>query len=357
MNRFVSFCVFLLSFTVCAAFAGELPIDMPVEDYALLPDYHPIKVKEATGGFDVLWDTVYAYNGSSLTGSVYIVGTEFDGSNFWVSSGVSSKYLYQINRSFTTILNSIYQLCSSSSWGWRDMAYDHINNYMYGGCERGTPYDFVRIDLNVNPPTITDLTAPVISNLSVLRGMAFDPATGHLWTSDFWSGLYEITVDGSLIFSDEDSELTAVPKYGLCWDVVTDGGPFIWLTNEYNNSVMQYSVASQSLTGVEHYQPLFGGNTYQYPGGLFIDEFGDLNPGWSTFGGLQQGDNDVVFGEEFPVLSTPTPSPTATPSATPTITPTPTATGTPPPLPALGSAGIVLLLLSMSGLLVLRRRK
>lgn len=361
MNRYN--CMYLMCFLLLCSGVGsaatEMTVDMPPQDYFALPDYHPARVREVSSEMDALWDTIFAYNTTSLTGSVYIVGAEFDGSSFWVSSGISYKYLYQINRAFTTVLNTITQLCSHSSWGWRDMAYDSVNNYLYTGCETTGSYDMVRIDLNVNPPTITDLNAPSIGALqNCIRGMAFDPATGHLWISNWYSGLYEITPEGLLVFSDEDSELTAIIKYGLCWDNVNAGGPYIWITEEdwSGGYVYQYSVTSQSLTGESRFLGLFAGNTSGIPGGIFLDELGELNPGYATFGGIQQGDNDIVFGLEFPQISTPTPSPTATASPTPTVTPTPTPTGTPPPLPVLGSAGILLLLLAMSGMLVVRHR-
>jgi len=163
-----------------------------------------------------LGDMQFMWSLEEPTGDFQIVGCGCDGANFYLTGGNSGAdpnkvYIFDFNGNY---IDSFDQT-GTIEWGWIDLCWD--GQYLYGGCDGGV------IDVFTQDGTIVNqITAPVPWPV----GMAYDPATDHLWTTDRFSdtNFYEIDKSGNVINTFTNTNLI----YGLAWDDVSFGGPFLW---------------------------------------------------------------------------------------------------------------------------------
>ena len=126
------------------------------------------------------------------------------------------------------------------------------------------------------------------------RGLAYDPATDHFYTADWDSDIVEFDRNGDIKHS-YSNELSI---YGLAWDAVTDGGPWLWAYSQDVTSGNDLVLISQidPTTGIPTGIQYEGWEDPSYDdaaGGACFTE-GSRNE--SIFVGLTQSSADTVFG-------------------------------------------------------------
>jgi hypothetical protein len=250
-------------------------------------------------GLLALGDTLFSFDVTHLPqDSVALqLGVEYALGNYWVTGGASgtpgNKMLYKFDSD--RMLVAAYPQGTTTAFGWRDLAFD--GRYLYASDEN----EFARID----PATGLKVgTLPKPAGETVLRGLAFDPATRHFWTKNFDTGpLIEFDTTGTIIRSFSNPTVT----YGLAWDRWSDGGPYLWSWSQEGPvsgptcTAVQINPANGQLTGVS-----FAGHNYgpappydDIAGGATISD--ELDPERLVFVGLHQNVIDRVVAYDMAV--------------------------------------------------------
>ena len=194
-----------------------------------------------------LGDLQFIYGLENQTNDFQTIGCGTNGTHFFITGGANGTdpnkvYIFDYDGNY---VNEFDQQ-GTTGWGWLDLTYD--GQYFYGGPEGGS-----RIDIFTEDGTVIDsITGPV----PWCAGLAYDPVTDHLWTIDKWTDkiLYEIDMTGAIINSyPQDKNV-----YGLAWDDVTEGGPYLWVSvQDPNCTFYQWDPSIANYTGVsfEAYNP------------------------------------------------------------------------------------------------------
>ena|GEM_PF-850713 len=174
-------------------------------------------VQAATMGRSNLGDLQFMWPAELICHDFQIVGCETNGSYFFLtgaSNGTDPNKVYVLD--FNGNLVNSFDQPGTTDWGWIDMAWD--GQYFYAGHENSNLIDVFTEDGTV----VNQIPAPVYWPV----GMAYDPATDHLWTTDRFNdqNLYEITKDGTVVNEFSNTKLI----YGFAWDDVSPGGPYLW---------------------------------------------------------------------------------------------------------------------------------
>lgn len=180
-------------------------------------------------------DSVFARNLSYL-GDEGLLGIEFDGTSFWIT-GSNSTYepnvLYKLDRYGE--LQASYAQSSVSGFGWRDLAWD--GEYLWG-----SEGDFiVEIDPNTGEATGNTISGPT----TLCRGLAYDPDHDWFWTADFFTNIMAFDRNGTL----QASFTSNLATYGLAWDDLTEGGPYLWVFSQDGPETMLLQVSQFDPTG------------------------------------------------------------------------------------------------------------
>jgi hypothetical protein len=224
--------------------------------------------------------------GEQLANQV-LLGIEFDGSSFWVTAGginstAEPNLLYEFDRT-GALLNTYTNTVDSAGFGWRDLAFD--GTFLYASASAVID----EIDRTTGQPTGFTIPSPV----NPARAIAYDPATDHFWVANFSSTIYEIDRDGLVVNSYPGIGSSI---YGLAWDDVSPGGPFLWAWTANNPlKAIQIDPATGLVTGLE-----FTGDSV--PGGIGgggAAITADLNPGRLVLLGMHQATDDTVIGYDL----------------------------------------------------------
>jgi hypothetical protein len=242
-------------------------------------------------------DVLFEHDAETPTGDNQCLGVEFDGTYFWVTGGNASNdpnKLYKFDTS-GNLISTYNQPGHSESWGWRDLTFD--GTYLYASVD-----NFVdQIDPATGTYTGTSLPGPESPN----RALAYDPVTDHFWTANFRSAIYEFARDGTII----NTFAQPYPIYGLAWDDVSEGGPWLWVydqeqENDHSCHIRQFDPVSGEYTGVEftgvQHNPGYG-TGFDMAGGAAFYEDG----GVGIFVGLTQNTPDLFFGMDVTQVAAP----------------------------------------------------
>jgi hypothetical protein len=239
-------------------------------------------------------DICFVYDVETPTDDNQCVGVEFDGTYFYITGGGGTThpdtnyvYFFDVDGNY---LSQAPQP-TTSDWGWRDIAFD--GTYMYSSDSA-----------NVDVWHVTGLPmSPVINVVSSFpgpenpnRAMAYDPATGHFWTANRESSIYEFDNTGTVI--NTYSNVKRI--YSMAWDDQCFEDSMLWIydqTDEGGNKchIRQFDPLLGIYTGLE-FTGVHNDSLNDVAGGsCFINDFG----GKSVFIGLTQNTPDQIFCMEM----------------------------------------------------------
>ena len=244
-------------------------------------------------------DILFTYDVETPTGDTGCLGVEFDGTYLWVTGRDSPHEDIHKLHKFDADGNLIttYEQGTSSTWGWRDLAWD--GTYLYASDEN----ELAKID----PATggvVELLPKPAGFETVPCRGLAYDPATDHFYTANWASNIVEFDRSGNII----NSYANELSVYGLAWDNVTDNGPWLWVYSQDEAVddvlvlVSQVDPTTGEPTGhqfVGHHDP--GADRNLAGGACFVEDW----EGEPIFIGLSQSSPDTVFGMDVNIPAQP----------------------------------------------------
>jgi len=190
-------------------------------------------------------DIVFRLNLRAAIKDFGVVGVEYLDPYIYISGGNGlddPNYVYVIDQLGS--LYDKYEQQGTTGQGWRDLATDGVS--LFGS-------DGSAIDQFTIEGAVIDSFPGVFA---VNRGLAYDPATGHLWVAGVdadW--LVEIDRDGNIVREFPNDRVV----YGLAWDTFTPDGPFLWAFGVNDHLAYQFDPALGQYTGVTIPTPLTGG--------------------------------------------------------------------------------------------------
>ena len=257
----------LLPCLLVALLATTIIASAPIDDAA--PGAVP-----ASG--DAFGDMVFSYNVEGSSGCNRLLGVEFVYPYFYVTGGCSPNSVYIFDEDGAYV--DEFTQGTSSDWGWRDMAWD--GTYLYASDSGDVDY------FETDGTYVGSFSGPENPN----RAMAYDPATDHFWTANFASSIYEFSRAGTVINTCSNTKSI----YGMAWDDVSDGGPFLWIFEQDDNKIWQFDPGTCTYTGVSISNVPAG----TLAGGLaFTTEWGASDDS-AILVGLSQTEPDTIFGVE-----------------------------------------------------------
>ncbi|SRX52375.1 hypothetical protein AEQU1_00239 [Aequorivita sp. CIP111184] len=273
-----------------------LALGTSVSNYAQNAEVAPIvQGTPSTENTNALFDLLFNYDIGANIGAQGNAGVCFVNGNFWVSAWASD---------FIHVLDINGNLMETFSipgvTGTRSMSWDGTNVYI------GTAGTQVYL-IDPVSRTIDNTITITPSTNATARMVAYDPTldggNGGFWTGNFSSDIASFDLNGS--------ELSVIPLathgtaiYGGAVDLVTPGGPYLWIHDQTTagggDLVVQLQLPGGTPTGVVYDYNLSGqpgGNT-GIAGGLFISD--EVVPGKVTIVGVSQGTpSDQLFGVEL----------------------------------------------------------
>jgi len=237
-----------------------------------LTDRSDIVESSEPAGFPIIdsyQDFLDSCNAQNITDDNQLLGVEYDGSHYWVTgaggtSHPDTNYIYQISRAGQLV--GKYTQETASEWGWRDLAWD--GNYLYASDD----YELVKF-LPPAPLNKIPLTPPPGYPMPC-RALAYDPASGHLWTGNFRYPIVEfdpLTGEPFCVASNSND------VYGMAWDDACYDSlgydhPMLWVFSQNGTPELKIS--------------LFDPVACEYTG----EEWWGIDP---------FGDNDIAAGAAF----------------------------------------------------------
>ena len=234
-----------------------------------------------------MWDVQSIIDVGTISGAQGNAGAEWDGSYFYTNRWASN-LIHKYNPDGTLV--GAYTIAGVT--GLRDLAFD--GTYMWGGNGGGTLW---KMDF-----TSWTLLATFTGSFSV-RAIAYDTDLDLVYAKAWTDPVYKINPnDGSIVGTF--NLVTYTSTYGLAYDGLTSGGPFLWVFDQGGTGdvISQWDIAAGAFTGVTHDAEL----EFPYPavggiaGGLFFTD--SFMPGFTTLGALVQtntGGSDTVICYEM----------------------------------------------------------
>lgn len=249
----------------------------------------------STESTNALFDLLFNYDIGANIGAQGNAGVCYVNGTYWVSAWASNLiHVLDING------NLMETFSIPGVTGTRSMSWDGTNVYIGTAGTQVFLIDPVSrtIDNTINISPTTDATA---------RMVAYDPTldggNGGFWTGNFTSDIASFNLSGT--------QLSLIPAathgttlYGGAVDLVTAGGPYLWIHDQTatgdGDLVVQLQLPSGTPTGLVYDYNISGqpgGNT-GIAGGLFISD--EVVPGKVTIIGVDQGTpSDQLFGIEL----------------------------------------------------------
>ncbi len=215
-----------------------------VEKYSSNTDYSPTYKPGNLPTILDFGDEVFRFDPETPTGDIRILGIEFDGVYFWLTGANDqiTKKLHKFDRDGNYIES--FDQGTTSAWGWRDLAWD--GQYLYGSDENELAIIDPASGLKIGElPMPTGINPP-------MRGLAWDPAGDHFWSANFSSSIIEFDRQGNTLASYANAKAI----YGLAWDDISEGGPWLWVFSQDGTpatEISQFDPATGSYTGVSFY--------------------------------------------------------------------------------------------------------
>jgi hypothetical protein len=263
---------------------------------------------------DALGDTLFTIDiaGATTPSADSTIGVQYAQGFYWVTGrnvGDNIKRLWKLTTAGVQVAVYTQDNCAASTFGWRDMAFD--GTFLWAGDECGVD--------KIDPATgarVGGFATP--TGATLVRSLAYDPATGQFYTANFDSTITVFDNTGAVIRTMPANGLS---NYGFAWDDRSPGGPYLWSWSQDGPTLLRatrLNPATGAPTGVQFDGMNLG--TTDIAGGVDITD--QLGNGTLTMVAVHQADANAVRGYDLAV-----PIVQGTPTATVTGTP-PTATRT-----------------------------
>jgi hypothetical protein len=231
-------------------------------------------------------DELFRFDVESPTYDSRILGIEFDGVHFWFTGAndLVTHKLHKFDRDGNLV--QIFVQGTTTTWGWRDLAWD--GEYLYASDEN----ELAKID-PVSGQKVEELPMPTAFN-PPLRALAYDPAADHFWAANWASAIIEFDRTGAVI----NTYANNLSAYGMAWDDVSDGGPYLWVFSQDGapaTLISQFSPSSGQYTGVSFYAVDSSGSDALAGGLCFTAEW---DPSLGILGCVLQDNPDMAVGYE-----------------------------------------------------------
>jgi hypothetical protein len=263
-------------------------------------EYSPISSPGDPPGILDFGDEVFVFDPQTPSNDIACLGIEFDGTCFWVTGrypdpGDDIHKLHKFDRDGNYIES--FDQGTYSTWGWRDLAFD--GTYLYGSDENelavidpvsGQKVDEIPMPSGINPP---------------MRALAHDPETDHFWAANFNSNIIEFNRSGQTLASYAND----YAAYGMAWDDISEGGPWLWVFSQDGTpelQISQFDPQAGSYTGIVFYAMDHGGENDDIAGGACFTTDWDPTLGvlFCMVQGLVDGlSADLVQGYEITPFS------------------------------------------------------
>ena len=228
-------------------------------------------------------DTVFAFDVGTAVTDTQCLGVEWVSPYLYVTGGATAtdpNKLYVLDTTGTLV--GTYDQTSAAGWGWRDMAYD--GSYLYASDDATIEYfDFTAVVAGT-------INGPDNPN----RALAYDPDTDHFWTGNFSNNIQEFDRTGAVI----NTFAQANSVYGMAWDNLSEDGPWLWVTDQNTQTILQFDPVAGTFTGVSYAIPLTG--TYGTAGGLTVGIWSTVDADVPVLIVLNQEEpSDYIYGIEL----------------------------------------------------------
>jgi hypothetical protein len=249
-----------------------------------------------------LFDIQQTYNlDSSISQLSSFAACAWIGNEWWVSQW-NKDSLYTLSASGAVTAAFRITGVGTSSSGVRSITTDGTLLYMADNTTS------IKV---VDPVTKTLVTT--ISTAAVPfngRAITYDPTAdggaGGFWMSNFNTSIAQIDMYGNLLGGIPVTTHTLAGIYGLAFDIISTGGPYLWAFDQTSTGTAANLVRLQLPSGAPTFVvrnvnldlgPATGGNT-GLAGGLFITT--DFFTGQNTIAGVLQGTpDDILFALEL----------------------------------------------------------
>ena len=152
----------------------------------------------------------------------------------WLRQGGTCTYLFNGNQP------------TPETWGWRDLACD--GQYLYGSDDRVLDaFRATPAGVTTYPAATITLAAGQMTDITVIRAVSYDPDHDWFWTANFGSNIYAFNRAGAKVAGPYVNTLAL---YGMAYDNVTPGGPYLWCLAQDSCNAYQFSTTSGTYTGV-----------------------------------------------------------------------------------------------------------
>ncbi|MBE3121920.1 MAG: PKD domain-containing protein [Thermoplasmata archaeon] len=241
-----------------------------------------------------MWDQQLSFDVSVASGALGNAGAEFDGTNLY-----STRWASNLIHRYDTSGVMIEQFSIAGVTGLRDLAYDGTQ-YMYGGATAGTIW---KMDF-----TTKTLVATLTGSFQC-RAIAYDTDLNVIYCKNWADPCYVVNPTTGAVISTFNL-VSTVSTYGLAYDNLTPGGPFLWVWDQGGGAgtpqyIKQWDLAAGAFTSVQHDVAVDFPAIACIAGGLWFSA--DFVSGKTTLGGLAQGTPDTYVCYEIGNSSANTP--------------------------------------------------
>jgi len=254
--------------------------------HANLTTDRALVMAQAEGFADkAMGDVLAMIPAGTTTGNEVLLGVELIGNHYWVTAGgvtSASEQNYLLELDLNGNIVNQYLQPTTSTWGWRDLAWD--GTYLYASEGGGV---IEQIDPATGAPTGVTIAGPS----GMPRALAYDPATDHFWVADFGSPIWEIDRAGNILHTYPNNLMI----YGLAWDNTSPDGPFLWAWSQdgpANSMATRIDPATGLSTGDSFMGYTFGHEGFA-AGAAFTSAHPD-HPGVPVLVAMHQATPDTI---------------------------------------------------------------
>ena len=176
---------------------------------------------------DAIFDILKNYNVDSLITSAAGYGVVWTG-NYYLISIFNLNAFYKISKDWTLIAGPIAIAGSTlpASQGFRDMEF--AKGYLWGVAAAATSNRIYKVD-TATFTQVGVITLPAITP----RCLAWDPVRNGFWTStSSFAGNLQCYDTNGVIITGATIPTVVGGFYGIAYDGVTAGGPYLWLAKD-----------------------------------------------------------------------------------------------------------------------------